>query len=158
MRNRKNIRLQGYDYSKNGYYFITICVKNKHQLLSQIVWTSVGAATCRPHIKLTNEGKITDSAIKNIPKIYPMISVDKYVIMPNHIHMILVWHDNGRQIAAPTIQNVIGHLKRTISIQCTFSSWQKSFHDHIIRNENEYQHICQYIDENPQNGQKMIII
>ena len=151
---RKSNRLKEYDYSSAGYYFITVCVKDKHELLSKVV----GAATCRPHTELTDRpyteltdtGEITDAAIRDISVKYPGVSVDKYVIMPNHVHLILaVAHDNGRQVAAPTIQTVIGHMKRAVSMQCGFSPWQKSFHDHIIRNEADYQRIWQYIDNNP---------
>ena len=132
---------------------MTICVKDRHEMLGK----HVGAAICRPHIELTDAGKITDSAINKISEKYPGVSVDNYVIMPNHVHLVLtVMHDgrwqeaDGRQIAAPTIQTVIGHMKRAVSMQCGFSPWQKSFHDRIIRNETEYQRIWQYIDENPQ--------
>ena len=144
---RKNIRLKDYDYSQPGYYFITICTKGKHPLFDNIV----GAATCRPHIELTRIGQIVDISINNICGVYPYISVDKYVIMPNHIHMILRVGimQNGRQVAAPTIQMVVGNMKRYASMQAGLSLWQSGFHDHIIRNEPNYQRIWQYIDENP---------
>jgi len=159
---KKNIRLKEYDYSQAVYYFITICAKDDKNLLG-----TVGAATCRPqtaddadfyqiNVELTNMGKIVDDSINNIPKIYSNILVDKYVIMPNHVHMIIIitakdenHSDSGRQIAAPTIQTVIGGLKRHVSMQCECSFWQKSFHDHIIRDEKDYLRIWQYIDENP---------
>jgi hypothetical protein len=60
------------------------------------------------------------------------------------------YEEHGRQVAAPTtVQTIIGNLKRFVSIQCGYSVWQKSFHDHIIRDEAEYQRIWQYVDENP---------
>jgi REP element-mobilizing transposase RayT len=73
--------------------------------------------------------------------------------MPNHLHLVLVIDNNdnnGRQIAAPTVQMIIGHLKRNVSLQCGYSVWQKSFHDHIIRNEKEYKQIVGYIESNPE--------
>ena len=146
---RKNMRLQGYDYSQAGYYFITICAKENRKLFGTI---DVGAATCRPIVRLTDAGQIVDASINNICSVYPHVSVDKYVIMPNHVHLILCVEDteNGRQIAAPTIiSKIIGNMKRHASMQCGFSIWQKSFHDHIIRNEEDYQLIWQYIEENP---------
>ena len=150
---RKNIRLQGYDYSQAGYYFVTICVKDGHEMLGKVV----GAAICRPRVELSLEGKVVDNAIGNIQVIYPHVVVDKYVIMPNHIHLILSVYDfkGGRQVAAPTtaVQTVIGNMKRYVSMQIGFSIWQKSFHDRIIRNEDEYQKICHYIDQNPARWQ-----
>ena len=102
---------------------------------------------------MSDIGKMIDDSIDNIPKIYPHILVDKYVIMPNHVHMILRvgTAESGRQIAAPTptVQTVIGNMKRHVSMQCGYSIWQKSFHEHIIRNEDEYRQKWQYIDNNP---------
>jgi len=152
---RKKIRLRGYDYSTPGYYHITLCIKNGHEMLGTV---DVGAATCRPSVQLSDVGKITNDSINNIPKIYPNIFVDKYVIMSNHIHMILhivetkikrVSNLNGRQVAAPTVQRVIGNMKRNVSMQIGFSIWQKSFHDEIIKNEESYHNIWHYINNNP---------
>ena len=79
---RKPNRLKEYDYSAPGAYFITICTKNKVNYF----WNSVGASIARPQeIPLNENGKIVDEAIKNIDKIYQNITVDKYVVMPNHI-------------------------------------------------------------------------
>ena len=142
---RKNIRLQGYDYSSTGYYFITICVKEGHEVLSSI---DVGARIARP-------SKIciaVESAIQKIGEKYETVILDKYVIMPNHIHMILVLKstdNNGRAMRAPTISTIINQFKGYVTKQIGFSIWQKLFHDHIIRDEADYRRICQYIDENP---------
>jgi REP element-mobilizing transposase RayT len=157
---RKKLRLHGHDYSQNGAYFVTICVKDKHPILGSIA-SNVGAIINRPQaeacmqIKLSEHGMIVDETIKDISKYYPYVAVDKYVIMPNHIHMILIVNDydcDGRLIIAPTcISTVIKQLKRHVSKRLGFSMWQKSFHDRIIRNEEEYRQICKYIDENPSN-------
>jgi len=142
---RKNIRLKGYDYSRTGAYFVTICVKDKHELLGEVV----GAATCRPYVVLSEYGAIIKSSIQKIPSIYGSVQVERYVIMPNHIHMMIRISDHGRQIAAPTVSLIVSNMKRAVSMQTGFSLWQKSFHDHIIRTEEEYHRICRYIDENP---------
>jgi len=158
--NRKVIRLRGYDYSQAGYYFITICVDGKRNLLGKIVHdhlnddmhSPVGAATCRPLTELSWIGHIADVAIAKIPQIHPGVKIDKYVIMPNHIHMILIIEGTARrQIAAPTVsvQTVIGGMKRAVTIQTSLPVWQKSFHDHVIRDNADYQSIWKYIDENP---------
>jgi REP element-mobilizing transposase RayT len=143
---RKQNRLQGYDYSQNGAYFITICVKDKHEILSTI---DVGARIARP----TEIGEKVESAMQQIGEKYPTVTLDKYVIMPNHIHMILMikpMYIDGRAMRAPTISTVINQFKGFITKQIGESIWQKLFHDRIIRTEEEYIKICKYIQENPQ--------
>jgi len=158
---RKSVRLEGYDYSSAGAYFITMCVKDGHELLGEVV---VGAITNRPHIdtnhafvdakiKLSKYGRAVDIAIKNIPLHHRDVVVDQYVIMPNHVH-IIVAINCGRLVIAPTqtktsISTIVKGLKTAATRQIGFSLWQKSFYDHIIRNEEEYRRISQYIDENP---------
>mgnify|MGYP003275685317 CR=1 FL=1 len=146
---RKLNRLSGYDYSTCGAYFITICTQNRENLF----WETVGATFGRPNDTeyLSKNGYIVDAEIKKIRKIYnDTVAVDKYVIMPNHIHMIIVLQkDGGRPKVAPTISCVIQQFKGSITKQIGFSPWQKLFHDHVIRNEHDYEAVWQYIDENP---------
>ncbi|MEG1270291.1 MAG: transposase, partial [Ruthenibacterium sp.] len=82
---------------------------------------------------------------------YENVLVDKYCIMPDHVHMIvfIMPDKNGRIISAPTLSQVIGSMKRWVTKQIGFSVWQKSFNDRIIRNEKGYQEVWQYIEENP---------
>ena len=148
---RKPNRLKGYDYSRNCAYFITICAKNNECLFGKIV----GAAICRlhtepcPQIKLSAIGELISIAIENAPKIYPSVIIDNYVIMPNHVHMIIIiQHYDGRQIAAPTISTIVGNLKRYVTIKIGYSPWQKSFHDHIIRDNASHHKIIEYINSN----------
>lgn len=144
---RKKIRLSDYDYSMPGAYFITVCTANRKALF----WANVGADNIRPNdIKLSAIGEIIDYAIKNIPISYPHINVDKYCIMPDHIHLLLVINADidGRMISAPTVSTVIGQFKRFVSKQVGFPLWQKSFIDEIIRNEQHYLTTWQYIDNN----------
>ena len=146
---RKKNRLDNYDYSENGAYFITICIKNKHEMLGRI---DVGAINNRPQIQLSEYGIIVDASIKLISIHYPQIEVDKYVIMPNHIHIILFINNddvNGRLLIAPTsVSIVVKEFKRHVSKQIGFSLWQKSFYDHIIRDKQDYQTKWNYIDKN----------
>ena len=91
---RKQIRLPEYDYSAPGAYFVTICTADRRRILSEI---AVGAATSRPPdesscVNLTSYGEIVDRAVQNIPSAYPHISVENYVIMPNHVHLLLSVH------------------------------------------------------------------
>ena len=158
--NRKNIRLKEYDYSRNGAYFITICTQNKKCILSKInppannLKTFVGATIGRPNeiTHLSKYGKIINTAILNIPYCYPMIKIINYIIMPNHIHLLLfINNECGRAMHAPTISSVIQQFKGSISKQIGFPIFQRSFHDHIIRNEKDYQNIYSYINSNPFN-------
>ena len=142
---RKNVRLKDYDYSSNGAYFITVCVKDGHELLWESV--PVGARIARP--LLTNVGTIVENAINGISDHYPMIEIDKYVVMPNHLHMILLMNNDGRAMRTPTISTVVNQMKGHATKQIGFSIWQKLFHDHIIRGKDDYLRIWQYIDENP---------
>ncbi|MEG2711330.1 MAG: transposase [Clostridia bacterium] len=144
---RKPNRLKDYDYSQNGAYFITICTKDRSELL----WM-VGARIARPQAPapLSAYGVVIEGAIQKIAAHYPCISVPKYVVMPNHIHMILVVaNDGGRAMRAPTLATVLNQMKGYVTKQIGFSPWQKLYHDHIIRNEREYQKIWDYIDTNP---------
>lgn len=144
---RKPNRLKYYDYSQNGIYFITICTKGKENLF----W-DVGATIGRPESdsKLSNYGDMVSCAIQNIPKFYLSVILDKYVIMPNHIHLLLrLQNESGRAMHAPTISTVIQQLKGYVTKQIGHNIWQKLFHDHVIRNEESYERIWQYIDTNP---------
>lgn len=82
---------------------------------------------------------------------YPDVQIDNYVVMPNHVHILLSIEGNidGRPMVAPTISRVMKQMKRYVSKQIGHSVWQKSFIDHIIRNENDYLEHYNYIDNNP---------
>lgn len=146
---RKNIRLNDYNYSSNGAYFITICTKNKENLL----WKNVGANCVRPldQLPLSKIGIVIENEIYKLNTVYENIKVDKYQIMPNHIHLIIfIYEDsNGRTQFAPTTSRIIKQFKGSITKQIGFSIWQKSFYDRIIRNEKEYQSVWNYIHNNP---------
>ena len=136
------------DYSQPNAYFITICTKNKEMLF----WENVGASIARPEdVRLSKYGKIVVEAIEKISKIYPVITVDNYVVMPNHIHLLLQIHSDssGRAMLAPTISIVIQQMKGYATKKIGRSIWQKLFHDHVIRDEKGYLKIWNYIEGNP---------
>ncbi len=150
---RKPTRLKEFDYSAEGAYFITICTHNRKMLFSNIV----GAIHESPATELNQNGKIIDDYIKQLNSRFGLF-VDKYVIMPNHIHIIIVI--NERSIRESTLQkrsiisNAIGYLKMNASRDIHKNGynekiWQRSFHDHVIRNEKDYLKIWNYIDTNP---------
>ncbi|MBE6776712.1 MAG: transposase [Ruminococcaceae bacterium] len=140
---RKQNRLENYDYSQNGAYFITICTKERKKILCEIV----GANIVRP--KLTRYGKIVDDAINLITNHYQTVTIDKYVIMPDHIHLLLQIHSDRRTMFAPTIERIVKQTKGYITKQIGFSIFQRSYYDHVIRNQEDYNEIWEYIDNNP---------
>ena len=145
---RKTIRIPDYDYSTPGAYFITICTFGREKLF----WNDVGADIIRPqNLTLSATGKIAEQSILQIKDHYPNVQVDKYCIMPDHIHLILRIRSNcnGRMISAPTVSTVVGSMKRWISRQTGKPIWQKGFYDHGIRNQQDYDEIWQYIENNP---------
>ena len=161
---RKPARLREYDYSTPGAYFVTVCTHEKKCSLSVI---TVGAgALDGPSIQLTEQGKIVEKYILSTEQI-PGMHVDKYVIMPNHIHLILVVDGNSGPSRAPAptnafegdvssktpanakIPRAIGVMKRLINKEAGENIFQRSYHEHVIRNEADYRRIWDYIDTNP---------
>ena len=145
---RKLIRIADHDYSTPGAYFITVCTANREK----IFWNSVGADIIRPqNVLLSTTGRIAEQGISQIAKHYENVVVDKYCIMPDHIHMILRIESDigGRMISAPTVSTVVGSMKRWVSRQIGRPVWQKSFYDHGIRNQQDYNEIWEYIENNP---------
>jgi len=136
---RKPTRLKGYNYSTPGSYFITICTKDRKQLLSKIVGDD---AHIVPKNQLLNYGLICDKYINNINTKYENVSVDKFVIMPNHIHLIISLYGTMRA-SSPTekIENLIRSFKIMVTKEIGNSIFQRSYHDHIIRDKNDYQKI-----------------
>ncbi|MBR5524234.1 MAG: transposase [Clostridia bacterium] len=156
--NRKALRLKCFDYNNESAYFITICTKDRRCLLSQIVGT--GVLTC-PSVELTPHGKIADRIIHQMDDFYDHISVDGYVIMPNHIHMLVriikkPQKTTSGQVGTPVPTNrnsalslFVSGFKRYCTREYGESVWQTRYFDHIIRNQKDYDAHLRYIDENP---------
>ena len=154
LKKRKTTRLPIADYNSVGAYFITICTQNRRCILSQIVGTGVLDG---PQIKLTKYGEIADKYIHQLNDFYNNIKIERYVIMLNHIHLLLFINpnDNGPSgTPDPTVQNSI--VSRFISTFKRFSNkeygeniWQYRSNDHIIRNHQDYEKHVKYIYENP---------
>lgn len=160
---RKLLRLQGYDYSKNGAYFVTICTQNREPIFGTVGADSISA-------------RMAAAVFEKVISQYEDVYCPNYVVMPNHFHAIIVIEkDYGKYFinkpdperadmeSAPTISEVVQSFKRYSTVEYArlvrqgimspFDKkiWQRSFHDHIIRNEKEFQMIYKYIDENPVN-------
>ncbi len=157
LKHRKLNRLDNYDYSQNGYYFITICAKEK--------------------IELSEIGKITNQCWLEIPKHFPDVILDEFVIMPNHMHGIIiiennvaignndhcfefVGNENFRSLRgwhgakSHSLSSIIRGFKIGVTKWCRQNNnheflWQKSFYDHIIRDEKSLAKIREYIVNNP---------
>ena len=148
MPKRKQIRIEDYDYSAPGAYFVTICTANREKIL----WKDGRGELCSPaQIVLSNAGMIVCKEIEKLNTIYNAVSVDTFCIMPDHIHLLLVIHTDadGRTQFAPTISRVVKQFKGAITKQIGRSIWQKSFHEHGIRNQQDYDEIWEYIENNP---------
>ena len=135
---RKSPRIPYYDYGRPNYYFITICTHNKICYFGN----------CDT---LNELGQIAEKCILCIPECYPNVTVDNYVIMPNHVHAILIFKEAAEK---DTLSRVIGQYKMAVTkkIHCINPNivvWQRSFHDHIIRNQHSYEKIWKYISDNP---------
>ena len=126
--------MREYDYSSDGAYFVTICTDQKKHSLARIVDRG---PTEKPEIILTSIGEIIESYIKTIP------GIDKYVIMPNHVHLILI-KDNGKPLASD-IRSFKGLSSKKAGVQI----WQNSYYEHVIRDEEDYKTKWKYIDDNP---------
>lgn len=155
---RKKHRLKDYNYSQNGAYFVTICARDRLKLFGDI--TIVGRDTPgAPFMQLSNDGALVSKEIEGTPLHYQGVIVDKFVVMPNHVHIIILVERNGGAPGAsrPTtalIPTIIAGLKKKTNSLAGCSLWQDSYHDRIIRNEKEYQKIWEYIDTNPLKWQE----
>ena len=135
---RKSPRIPGYDYSSSNYYFITICT-HEHRCI-------FGLPNC-----LNRIGRIAEKEIEDLNVHYENISIDKYVVMPNHIHIILVIEDSYKN---PNLNQIVAQYKSGVTRKIreflpNFKIWQRSYHDHVIRDQKGYEKIWTYIENNP---------
>jgi len=151
---RKNLRLKDFDYSSQNAYFITICSQNKGCLFGEVE---------HDKMHLNQYGIIAEDCWKDLGNHYPGISNDIFMVMPNHVHgTIIVSGENGREGSKPSPTKPT-HLSEIVRAFKTYSSkgintlrqtpgipvWQRSYYEHVIRNENDYREIGEYILNNP---------
>lgn len=162
---RKHPRLKQYDYSSNGYYFVTICCKDKQCSLSKIEhFPDVVGRCLASHerlyadtiLTLSSFGQIAEKQLLELEIRYDYVKIDKYVIMPNHIHAIIILEGAAGASPRPTLTDIICTYKSLTTRECNTVNktmgrklFQTSFYDHVITNEVEYLNVWQYIDENP---------
>ena len=141
---RKQNRIPEYDYSQTGAYFVTICTQDRQKILSSIVGDDA-------HIVPKTYGMIAEKYIRNVPEI------EKYVIMPNHIHMIIRLDNGSMWASTPTdcqpqhnrISNIVRSIKVLVAKEIGESIFQRSYYDHVIRNQRDYEEHINYICKNP---------
>ena len=155
---RKTIRKRGFDYNARGVYFLTICTLNRKCILSRIIGISLsdGMHLDDTIVDLTDFGKIADKYLKQIDEFYDNIFIDKYVIMPNHIHIMLRYTESGPSgtPVPTTVQNsvvsrFVSTFKRFCNKEFGMDIWQRGSYDHIIRDNDDYVRHKNYILENP---------
>lgn len=180
MKNRKRNRMQGFDYSSSNLYFVTICVQDRICCFGSVETDrdmSVHQSNenhseneCADlKMDLNEFGKIVKRQIEWLAEQYKYVEIHNYIVMPNHVHMIVEINRNKllieaegtarelsvQEIKIKSLSGLIGAFKTTSSKlihRAGFEdfSWQRSFHDHIIRNDKSYHNISNYIDLNPE--------
>lgn len=161
--NRRSIRLQGYDYSQNGAYFVTICAQNRECLFGEIK---------SGKMLLNKYGLIVHNEWGRTGEIRGNITLDEFVVMPNHIHGIIIINGRGTMHRAPTVERfgkptsntiptIIRGYKSSVTTQINISRsspsqqvWQRNYYEHIIRNDEDLNRIREYVINNPKNWEK----
>jgi len=153
---RRSIRLSGYDYTQAGVYFVTVCVQDRACLLGQI---------CDSQMQENAAGQMVRTAWEQIPVRYPGADVDEFVIMPNHVHGILLLTESAQEDASFSLTDVVHRWKSwttTLYRHGVYEQgwppfparlWQRNYYEHIVRNEGEWQTVQDYIRNNPAHWQ-----
>ncbi len=159
LRRRKQIRLKEYDYALPGWYFVTVCSRDRIEMFGKVVDGKMICNEC---------GNMVQSCWNEIPEHYRNIELDTFRVMPNHVHGIIIIHDDvGSRHAStlprttrPTLGNIIGSFKSAVTRRINqlrrdpgSSIWQDRFYDHIIRNQRSLDRIREYIRTNPERWQ-----
>ncbi|WP_295433997.1 transposase [uncultured Thiodictyon sp.] len=161
IRPRGSMRLKGYDYAQAGAYFVTICVQDRLCLFGEVI----------SGLFVSNQfGALVAQAWNDLPNHYPHVSLDQFVVMPNHVHGIIILTDVGAGLKpaptaiglnpAPSKRHALPEIIRALK---TFSArrineirqspgisvWQRNYYEHVIRSEADYTRIAEYIINNP---------
>ena len=154
---RRSPRLRHYDYSQAGAYFITICTQNRECLFGSVEGDAV---------RLNNVGHAVQDVWDALPVHFPDVELDAFVVMPNHVHGIVVLNGGAQFIAPHNNQGAIdrtptlGEIIRAFKARCThrinqlrgahgFQIWQRNYYEHVIRSESSLLEIREYIANNP---------
>ena len=159
---RKDLRLKNYDYGRDGAYFITICTNKKAYLFGEAI--AVGADLVSAQMALNYAGRMIECVFLETVQSFAGMVVDKYVVMPNHFHCIIVVGRADTRFAPTgmkTVSDVVQAFKSKSTLEYIKGMkagmlppfdkriWQRNYYEHVIRDERDYQTKWQYIDENP---------
>ncbi len=149
--NRKNPRLDDFDYTKGSAFFITVCAKDRAFIFSDITYSEIGLTDISPVNDLTEYGQLIKESLENINTFFPGVYIDEYVVMPNHFHFIIFV---DRIKTSVSVSSIVGRLKSVISKKSSAGTksnkiFQRSFYDRIIRSDEELYHLRRYIIDNP---------
>ena len=162
-RKRKTLRLKGYDYAQTGAYFVTVCTRNRDCLFGEVV---------DGVMRVNSHGQTVVECWKAIPEHFKHVQVDEFMVMPNHIHGILVVTPVGATHASPlrganasgarsgpspgSLSAIVGSFKAAASKQINrirgnagFQVWQRNYYEHVIRDDAELSRVREYIANNP---------
>jgi putative transposase len=142
---RRSIRLRDYDYSQAGAYFVTICTHDRQCVFGDIVDGQMQLNAC---------GQQVEAVWHALPERFPGVELDEYVMMPNHVHGIISLGGKGAMNRAPTLGEVVRAFKALTARSVRLSgllgfAWQRNYHEHIIRNEEDLDRIREYVAFNP---------
>ena len=146
---RKANRLKGYNYSSKGMYFITISSYKSEPLFGRVLRNNGSYEG----VELTEIGKIIENQLKTMSDYYDYAKIINFIVMPNHIHLILeiketscTAKENRANAAVPMF---VSSMKRFVNKKVGYDVWHRSYHDHIIRNDEDFTKIFEYISDNP---------
>ena len=156
---RKTIRLQNYDYSQNGAYFVTICTALKEPLFGVVCrGDPCGRPPVPAYVEYTPLGEIACQTFAVLDSIYP-VSVPCFVVMPDHVHAIIMLERRATARVAPTLGRVVGAYKSKVCHQwlavCKRRGiimgeiWQRGYYEHVLRSQQDFDGAAQYIRGNP---------
>jgi putative transposase len=146
---RKNLRLRGYDYKAPGMYFVTVCVDARKRLLGDVVSSGMAPSAA---------GQMVGQVWRELPLTHPAVTLDEWVVMPDHVHGILTLAASDSGVSLPQVVSRFKSFSTRLYRQgvrdhawpeCGARLWQRSFHDRVIRHDEELVAIRQYIQDNP---------
>jgi len=150
---RRSIRLPDFDYSQPAAYFVTLCVEDFHCLLAQVV---------DGMIQLKKAGAICLNVWRSLPDRFPSVDLDRIVVMPNHLHGILLLKNEDHQPNQPFLGDVVGAFQSLVfqqyyqwikdnHLNLKAKFWQRNYYEHVIRNDEDWERVRNYILMNPMN-------
>jgi len=156
---RKNPRLDQYDYTQNGAYFVTICLKPRLPRFDVVRrGDPCGRPPVSPYVELTDLGHVAEATFAYLETQYP-VSIPVFQVMPDHVHAIVVLEQRATARVAPTLGQIIGGYKSKVYTQCLALCkeknitlgplWQRGYYEHVIRNQDDFDAAADYISTNP---------